>query len=146
MLYSRNANTSGNIIKHYLRTSVNERIHYFTKIKISHTLFTKGWCLLCVRDKWRQGWTAILARVLLWTIEALLRLGWVVQPWVTEGPKPSIYSWLSLRHPVSDCFKPPGHLVILFSYIHMLPLFFCLFTQMHLLIEVSVKGQYIMQE
>ena len=37
----------------------------------------------------------------------------------------------------------PGHLVILFSYVHLLPLFFRLFTQVHLLIDGSVEGQYI---
>ena len=33
--------------------------------------------------------------------------------------------------------------VILFSTVHLLPLFFRLFTQMHLLIDGSVEGQYI---
>ena len=37
----------------------------------------------------------------------------------------------------------PGHLVILLSNIHLLPLFFRLFTQVHLLIDGSVEGQYI---
>ena len=37
----------------------------------------------------------------------------------------------------------PGHLVILFSNVHRLPLFFLLFTQVHLLIDGSVEGQYI---
>ena len=54
MLYSRNTNTniSGNIIKHNLRTSMNERTHFFIKY-ISHTLFSKGLMFLwCVRDGW----------------------------------------------------------------------------------------------
>ena len=55
MLYSRNTNISGNIIKHNLRTSMNERTHFFIKIYISHTLFSKGLTLLwCVRDGWRD--------------------------------------------------------------------------------------------
>ena len=41
-------NTSGNIIKHNLWTSMNERTLFFIKIYISHTLFSKGliflWC------------------------------------------------------------------------------------------------------
>ena len=41
---------SGNIIKHNLRTSMNERTHFFIKIYISHTLFSKGLMLLwCAR-------------------------------------------------------------------------------------------------
>ena len=66
----------------------NKRIHFFIKLLISHTLFSKRWCLLCVRNEWRQGRTAILTQVLLSTIAALLpHLGWVAQPWVTEGRK-----------------------------------------------------------
>ena len=42
MLYSRDTNTSGNIIKRNLRTSMNKRIHFFIKNIISHTLFSKG--------------------------------------------------------------------------------------------------------
>ena len=34
-------------------------------------------------------------------------------------------------------------LVILLFYVHLLPLFFRLFTQAHILIEGSVEGQYI---
>ena len=47
----------------------------------------------------------------------------VAQPVVTKGQKPSICSWLSLRYPVSNWLEPPGHLVILFSNVHLLPLF-----------------------
>ena len=56
MLHSRNTNISGNIIKHDLRTSTNERTLFFIKKKyISHTLFTKGLMFLwCVRDGWRD--------------------------------------------------------------------------------------------
>ena len=34
-------------------------------------------------------------------------------------------------------------LVILLFNVHLLPLFFCLFTQVHLLIDGSVEGQYV---
>ena len=62
-------NTSGNIIRHNLRTSMNEWIHFFIKISISHTLFSKGLMLLwCVREGWRQRQTAILTKLLLLTI------------------------------------------------------------------------------
>ena len=91
---------------------------------------------------WRHGQIAILTQVLL-TIAALSHLGWVAQPWVTESPKPSVCSWFSLWHPVSNWLKPFGHLVILLSNAHLFALFFRLFTQVHLLIDGSVEGQYI---
>ena len=49
-------------------------------------------------------------------------------------PKPSIYSWFSLWHPVSNSLEPSGHQVILLSNTHLLLLFFRLFKQAHLLI------------
>ena len=52
-------------------------------------------------------------------------------------------SWFSRGHPVSSWLKPSGYLVILFSNVQLLPLFFRLFTQVHLLIDGSVEGQYI---
>ena len=62
-------NISGNIIQHNLRTSMNELTHFFVKICISHTLFSKGLVFLwCLRDEWRQGQTAILTQQLLLTI------------------------------------------------------------------------------
>ena len=63
-------NVSGNIIKHNLRTSMNERTHFFIKISISHTLFSMF--LWCVRNEWRQGQTAVLTQLLLLTLAALL--------------------------------------------------------------------------
>ena len=67
----------------------------------------------------------------------------VAQPWVTEGPKPSVCSWFSLRHLVSNWLKPSERLVILLSNTHLLPLFFHLFTQVYLLTDGLVEGQYI---
>ena len=61
----------------------------------------------------------------------------------TEGPKPSVCRWLSLQHLVSNWLKLSVHLVILLFNAHLLPLFFCLFTQPHLLIDGLVEGQYI---
>ena len=43
--------------------------HLFIRICISYTLFSRGLMfLLCVRDGWRQGQTAILTQLLLLTI------------------------------------------------------------------------------
>ena len=60
-----------------------------------------------------------------------------------RAQSPQSASWFSLWHPVSNWLEPPRHLVILFSNAHLLLLFFRLFTQVHLLIDSSVKGQYI---
>ena len=84
-------------------------------------------------------------QVLLSTIAALLsHLDWgclTVGHWGLQSPQSA--SWSSRWHPVSNWIKPSGHLVILFSNIHLLPLFFHLFTHVHLLTDGSVKGQYI---
>ena len=45
--------------------------------------------------------------------------------------------------PISDLLYGRRHLSIFFHNAHLLPLFFCLFTQVHLLNDGSVKGQYI---
>ena len=45
----------------------------------------------------------------------LSHLGWVTQPWVTEGPKPSVCHWLSIRHLVSNWLEPPrapGYIIV----------------------------------
>ena len=53
VLHSRNINISGNIIKPNLWTSMNERTHFFIKIYISHSLFSKGLMFLgYIRDGW----------------------------------------------------------------------------------------------
>ena len=58
MLYTRNTNTRGNIIKHNLRTSMNERNTLLYK-NISYTLYSrKGWCFCGVWEM--DGETYIL--------------------------------------------------------------------------------------
>ena len=61
-------------------TNFNERTNtlLYKNIYLSHTLFSKGLMfLLCVRDEWRQGQTAILTHILLLTVAALFPyLGW----------------------------------------------------------------------
>ena len=69
-------------------------------------------------------------------------LGWSTGGhWGPQSPQSA--SLFLHWHPVSNCLKPSGHLVILFSNVHQLPLFFRLFTQVHLLIDGSVEDQYI---
>ena len=94
---------------------------------------------------WRHGQTAILTQVILATIAALLpHLGRGCSTVGHWGPQnPHSVSWFSLRHLVSNWLEPSGHRVVLLSYVHLLPLFSRLFTQVHLLIDGSVEGQYI---
>ena len=125
---------------------MNERIHFFIKIYISHTLFSIGWCFCCVWEmSWRRGQIAILTPSSSSIIAALLsHLGWVAQPRVTEGRKAlnlQAGSHAGILSP--PVLNRPGHLFILLSHAHLLPLFLPLFTQVHLLIDGSVEGQYI---
>ena len=70
-------------------------------------------------------------------------LGWVAQPCVTEGPSPPSASWFSRWHPISNWLELFVRLVILLFNVHLFPLFFHLFTQVHLLIDGSVEDQSI---
>ena len=92
-------------------------------------------------DKERlQYWPQVLL-----TIAALLsHIAWVAQPWVTEGRKAlSLQAGFhkGILSPTNS--NRPRHLVILLSYVHLLPLFFRLLAQVHFLIDGSVEGQSI---
>ena len=64
-------------------TIFNERTNTLLYKNItSHTLFTRG--------EWRQGRANFLTQVLLAIAAILSHLGWVAQPWVTEGRKPTV--------------------------------------------------------
>ena len=113
-------------------------------INLSHFIFRKGdvccvWEISGDKDRFYIDPSSSS------TIAALLpHLDWgcsTVGHWGLQSPQSAC--WFSLRHPVSNRLKPSGHLVILFSNAHLLPLFFRLFTQVHLLIDGSVEGQYI---
>ena len=86
---------------------MNEQTLFFIKIYISHFIIERVMFLVC------EGWAGDGDRLLFWpkvllsTIAAFLpHLGLVAQPWVTEGPKPSVCRWLSLRHLVPNWLKP----------------------------------------
>ena len=89
LLYTHNTYTNICGTQSNTMTNFNERtnIVLFKKI-ISHTLFLKGWCCLCVRDKLETGRDCYIDPAVL-----LSHLGWVAQPWVTDDPKPSVCSW-----------------------------------------------------
>ena len=112
---------------------MNERIHFFIKIYLSHFILERVMLVVCER------WVGYGDRL---TIAALLpHLGWGCSTVGHRGPQAlclllalTSASWLQLTQTA---------LVILLSHAHLLPLFFRLFTQVHLLIDGSVEGQYI---
>ena len=78
-----------NIIKHNDELQwTNEHLY---KNIISHTLFSKGWWLLWVRDELETGIDCDIDPKFFWPLEHFfLILAGVIQPWVTEGHKPSV--------------------------------------------------------
>ena len=133
-------NIIGNIIKHNLRTSMNDQTNFFIKICISHTLFSKGLMFLwCVRDGGRQGQTAILTQLLLLTIaccdifknplttSSASWLGLLNQGrW---GPQPSVCK-LALTLAFLSPTNSMATSICLYSFI--MPTCFRFFTQVHL--------------
>ena len=75
-----------------IRTSMNERTHFLIKMYPSHFILervAKGLTLVMC-ERWVGDGDRLSPKVLL-TMAALLSLPvWVVQPWVTEGRKPSV--------------------------------------------------------
>ena len=120
---------------------MNERIHFF--IKMSLTLYSRKGDVSCVWEvSWRRAQTAKLTQFLL-TIAALLILAVLLNRGSlrTQSPPSAVGSHFGILSPTySNCL---GHLVILLSHVHLLLLFFRLFTPVHLLIDGSVEGPYI---
>ena len=119
-------------------TNFNERTNTFLyKNIISHTLFLKEWSWLCVRHE-LETWTDCY-----------------IDPSSRDHSSTSSSSWLGWFKALSAAGSHSGilsptnsnsvHLVILLFNVHLLPLFFRLFTQVHLLTDGSVEGQYITQ-
>ena len=128
-----------------MTTSITNEYTSLQKYNSLTLYFRKGGVLLCVRDEWRQGQTAILTQVLLLTIAALLsHLGWgcsTVRHWEPQSLQSA--SWFSRWHSCLNWPTAADTLSIFFLNVHLLPLFFGLFTQVRLLIDGSVEGQYI---
>ena len=74
----------------------NQTKHFFIKIYPTHFILARV-DVGCVWEvSWRRGQTATYSPQVLLTIAALLSYsGWAAQPWVPEGPKPSVCHWLS---------------------------------------------------
>ena len=106
-----------------MTTSMNEQTHFFIKIYLSHFILERV-DVGCVWEvSWRQGQTATYWPKVLLAIAAFLsHLGWIAQPWVTEGLKLSVCCWLSCWHLVPNWLqlqlelpKPsvaPGYIIV----------------------------------
>ena len=82
---------------------MNERTHFFLKIYLSHFILERVDVSYVWELSWRWGQTATYWPKVPLTIAALLsHPAWAAQPWVTEGTKPSVCHWLSLRHLVPN--------------------------------------------
>ena len=134
---------------------MNERTHFFIKICISHTLFSKGLMFLwCVRDGWRQEQTGILTQLPLLTIARCVifknPLGSSSASWLGLLNRKTLRATaLSLQDgsrsglPVTNSLKGCQHLPIFFHNVHLLPLLLPLIYSGASLIDSLVKGQYI---
>ena len=132
------------IIKH--NDNFNERTHFFIKISLSHFIL-ESVDVGCVWEvSWRRGQPATYWPKFFWPSQHFfLILAGVAQPWVTEGLKPSVCRWLSLRHLVPNRLQlqltQAVYVLVIFLFdLHLLSLFFLLFTQVHLLIDGTVEG------
>ena len=84
---------------------MNERTNTLLYRNIPLTLYSQKGDVSCVWEvSWRWGQTTTYWPQVLLTIAVHhLHFGWAAQPWITEGPKPSVWSWFSLRwHPISN--------------------------------------------
>ena len=91
-------NIRGNIVNN--NDDFTERTN---KNIISHTLFSKV-LILVVCERWLETRTdCYIDPKFFWLLQHFfLILAGVAQPWATEGPKPSVCRWVSIRHLLSD--------------------------------------------
>ena len=105
---------------------MNEWTHFFIKIYLSHFI-QKGWYWLCVRSELEMETDCyILTQSFSCDHSSTSSSSWLgcstVGRW---GPKPSVWSWFSLRgHPISNCnwncnsnwllkpFVAPGYIIV----------------------------------
>ena len=88
-------------------TNFKERTNTLLYKNTSLTLYSRKGDISCVWEVSGDKDGLLFWPKVLVTIAALLpHLAGVAQPWVTEGLKPSVCRWLSIRHLVSNCLKP----------------------------------------
>ena len=151
MLYSHiqihNTNISGNIVNNNDELQwTNKRTHLFIKIYLSHFILERVMLVVC--EKWVGDGDRLLywSQVLL-TIAALLpHLGWGCSNVGHWGPKALCLPLVLNSASCSQLIQAVCVLVIFLFNVHLLLLFFHLFTLVHLLIDSSVEGQYVTNE
>ena len=131
-IYAEHNQTQYTIFKERTNTLLYKNI-------ISHTLFLKGWCWLCVRDELETGTDCYIDPKFFFDHSNTSFTSWLgLSP---RSASPQSESLFSRWHPISNWLQQSVRLVILLFNVHLLPLFFHLFTQVHLLIDSSVEGQ-----
>ena len=126
-------------------TNFNERTNTLLYKNIPLTLYSrKGWCWLCVRGEMETGKDCYIDPKFFFDDSSTSFSFWLgcstMGHW---GPKALC---LALALNSASCLQLTQAvcvLVILLLNIHLLPLFFRLFTQVHLLIDGSVEGQHV---
>ena len=108
-----------------MTTSTNERTHFFIKIYLSHYILKRVMFVVC------EKWVGDKDELLYWPKLFLAHSSISFASWIgflnrgsLRAAKPSVCSWSSLRHPVSNWLKPSGRLVISLFTVHLLLLFF----------------------
>ena len=126
-------------------TNFNERTNTLLYKNISLTLYSrKGWCWLCVRGELEMMTDCYILMKVLLTIAAFLsHLGWDYSTVGHWGPKALCLPLALTSASCPQLTQAVCVLVIFLFDAHLLPLFFCLFTQVHLLIDGLVKGQHV---
>ena len=103
------------------------------------------WWLLCVRDELEIGTDCYIDPEFFFDHSSTSFSSWLgcstVGHWGSQALCLQADSHAGILSPTDS--NRPGHLVILLSHTHLLQLFFRLFTQVHVLIDGSVKGQSI---
>ena len=127
-------------------TNFNERTNTLLYKNISLTLYSRKGDVSCVSEV-----SGDKDGLLFWPKFFLAHSSTSFSSWLGllnrgsfRAQSPQSASWFSrfgILFPTDS--NRPGHLVILLSHVQMLPLFFRLFTQVHLLIDCSVECQYI---
>ena len=122
---------------------MNERTH-FIKISLSHFILERVDVGCACEVRWRWGQTAYWPQVLLIIAALLSHSGWAAT--VGHWGRKALCLPLALNSAsclqLTTTLTDSSHLWFLFNA-HLLPLFFRLFTQVHLLIDGSVEGQYV---
>ena len=129
-----------------MTTSMNERTQFFIK-NISLTLYSRtGWCWLCVRGELETGTDCYILTQSSSDHSSTSFSSWLGCSTVGHWVPKTLYLPLALNSaslqltPIDTSRLSPGYIIV---YVHLLPLFFRLFIQVHLLIDGSVEGQYI---